>query len=75
MKKSGVVKLAAASVLLVGSSPAFAYLDPVTGSFLVQGLIGGIAAVMVGIRSLRAKIVAFFSGLFGKTKKSDTPEA
>lgn len=50
-------------LLLIGFVPsAYAYLDPVTGSFILQGIIGGIAAVMVGFRSLREKVLNFFKG-------------
>lgn len=50
------------TLFLFGMQHAYAYLDPVTGSFIVQGIIGGIAAVMVGFRSLREKVLNFFKG-------------
>lgn len=49
-----------AALLFAGSSSAFAYIDPVTGSFLIQGLIGGAAAVLAGFRSVRVKVMALF---------------
>jgi len=42
------------------SSSASAYLDPGTGSILLQGLIGGIASGMYIARLYWAKIRAFF---------------
>ena len=36
--------------LLAGAEPAFAYLDPGTGSMLLQVILGGIAAVGVAIK-------------------------
>jgi predicted membrane channel-forming protein YqfA (hemolysin III family) len=47
----------ALAVLLLGSSPsAFAYLDPGTGSMLLQVILGGIAAVGVALKLFWHKI-------------------
>lgn len=51
------------------SSPALAYLDPVTGSLLVQGLIALVAGVVAGVKSVRLKILNFFSNLFERGNK------
>jgi len=40
--------------------PAYAYIDPVAGSFLVQGLVAGVMAVMAGVRSIRQRILGLF---------------
>jgi hypothetical protein len=42
------------------ASSAQAYIDPVTGSFLLQGAIGGIAAVLASFRSVRLKVIGLF---------------
>ena len=42
------------------ASPAQAYIDPVTGSFVLQAIIGGFAAALVAIRRVREKILGFF---------------
>ena len=47
--------------LISYTSPAFAYLDPGTGSMLVQGLIGGEAVVMSFLSIYWQKVKAFFS--------------
>ncbi len=47
----------AIAVLLLSPAPAQAYLDPVTGSFLIQGLIGLIAAILVGVKKIRQWIL------------------
>ena len=51
--------------LIVGlisyTSPAYAYLDPGTGSMLIQGLIAGIAAVVSFSSIYWQKIKAFFA--------------
>jgi hypothetical protein len=47
--------------------PALAYIDPITGSFILQALIGGFAAAAVAIKRVRVKIL----GLFGLAKTED----
>jgi len=47
--------------LISYTSPAYAYLDPGTGSMLVQGLIGGIAVVMSFFSIYWQKVKTFFS--------------
>lgn len=39
-------------------SPAYAYLDPITGSFLLQAIVGGVASAMIAVRRIREKILA-----------------
>ena len=50
----------AALLLLALSGDAFAYIDPGTGSLIVQGLIAGAAAAAVVIRGYWYRIKAFF---------------
>ena len=50
--------------LIVGlisyTSPAYAYLDPGTGSMLLQGLIAGLAVIMSFLSIYWQKVKAFF---------------
>jgi len=46
--------------LISYTSPSYAYLDPGTGSVLIQGLIGGIAVVMSFISIYWQKVKEFF---------------
>ena len=46
--------------LISYTSPAYAYLDPGTGSMLLQGLIGGAALVMSFLSIYWHKVKAFF---------------
>ena len=56
------------ALLLLGSAPsAFAYLDPGTGSMLLQVILGGIAAVGVVIKLYWHKLRA----AVGLAKKAD----
>ncbi len=51
--------------------PALAYIDPVTGSIVVQTIIGGLAAVAVAMRSVRERML----GLFRSKSKDDAADA
>lgn len=62
MKNSVKIGAAAALVLIASSGPAFAYIDPGTGSMILQGIIGGVAGGLFIMRTYWAKVVAFFSG-------------
>lgn len=49
-----------ALVLAAVPAEALAYLDPVTGSYLAQGLIAAVMAVIAGVRSVRERILRLF---------------
>lgn len=55
--------------LLAPALPAYAYLDPVTGSLVIQGLIALIAGVLAGVKSVRARILILFYALLGRKRK------
>jgi len=57
--------------LLTCTNPAMAYIDPVTGSVVVQALIGGIAAAMVTIRGVRERVLSLFRGRKPSNKLTD----
>ena len=46
---------------LLAASPAYAYLDPGTGSALIQGLIAAVAAIGVTLKLYWHKFIALFS--------------
>ena len=46
--------------LISYTSPAYAYLDPGTGSMLIQGLIGMIAVILSFLSLYWQKVKAFF---------------
>ena len=58
-KRSLVLSLMAVLIL---TTPAYAYLDPGTGSILLQALIGGIAASVTVVSMYYQRIKAYFSG-------------
>ena len=55
------------------SKPAYAYLDPGTGSIIIQAILSFIAAALVSINIWWLKIKTFFLTIFksDKKKKSD----
>ena len=55
-----VEPLAIAGGALLFATPAYAYLDPATGSVLLQGLLAGIAGLMVVLRLYWGQVKAFF---------------
>jgi hypothetical protein len=59
--------------LLGMAASANAYIDPVTGSFVLQGAIGAIAAVLASFRSVRVKVISLFrrKPVSGKSTPSD----
>ncbi|MCB9422033.1 MAG: hypothetical protein H6667_19690 [Ardenticatenaceae bacterium] len=61
--------------LLSGYKLVLAYLDPGTGSFLVQLLIGGVVGALVVLKAYWTKIRSFFSkGNQDQMEGSQEPE-
>jgi hypothetical protein len=54
---------------LASAFPAYAYLDPVTGSLVIQGLVALIAGVLAGVKSVRTKFIVVFYALLGRKRK------
>ena len=52
----------AATALLAFQTPAFAYLDPGTGSMILQALIGGVAVAGATLSVYWTKIRDFVTG-------------
>lgn len=55
-------------VFIVIASPAYGYLDPGTGSVILQGVLGGLAAVAVILKLYWHRLLKFF-GLRKDTAK------
>jgi hypothetical protein len=54
--------------IFTGGGEAYAYLDPGTGSFIVQALLAVLAAVSVSISIFLNKLKNFFKNFFKKKK-------
>ena len=63
--------------LLLCSRPAFGYIDPGTGSVLIQGLVAAFAAVGVAMKLYWHRLAALFGGQARTTEqaKESTDEA
>jgi len=63
-----LIRYSAATIALAiliwsaGANFAYAYLDPGTGSFFLQMLIGGIAGSLVALKMYWSRVKSFFSG-------------
>jgi hypothetical protein len=52
--------LIAGAFLFASTQSAFAYIDPVTASIVLQAVVGAFAGVMVAFRRVREKIFGLF---------------
>jgi len=64
------IAVTGAGVAALVTNPAFAYLDPGTGSALIQGLIASIAALGLTLKVYWHRVIGFF----GLRRKSETVE-
>jgi hypothetical protein len=62
--------LAVLALFAVMERPAHAYVDPGSGSMLLQLLLGGIAGVAVAVRMYWQRLRAFFGSRSDTTPKS-----
>jgi hypothetical protein len=56
------------SFFIFCSEPALAYLDPGTGSIILQALVAGVVSISVFFSSIRFKVAQFLKRIF-KNKK------
>ena len=63
MRRKGIACAIAVTLLLAGplALPAHAYVDPGTGSFIFQAVIGGVLAAVVAVKVFWKKITGAFS--------------
>tara|TARA_B000000609_G_C23889826_1_gene197665 strand:- start:78 stop:293 length:216 start_codon:yes stop_codon:yes gene_type:complete len=57
-------------VLIIFPTKAFAYLDPGTGSIILQAILGFIAATVASVSIYWAKFKSLISKLFNKKKEN-----
>ena len=60
-----------AGVMLLSPGVAHAYLDPGTGSFILQMLVGALLGGVVAIGVFRRRVVDFLKRLFGRGRQQD----
>jgi len=67
-KKTAIYSLA---LWAIQAGPAYAYMDPGTGSLLLQGLLGGIAGAAVFIRIYWHKLISWLGWIKPSESKKD----
>jgi len=50
----------------IGATPAYAYLDPGTGSMLLQAILGGVAGVVIAGRLYWGKVKEWINRISGR---------
>jgi ethanolamine transporter EutH len=64
-----------AGIMLLSPRVAHAYLDPGTGSFILQMLVGALLGGVVAIGVFRRRVIDFLKRIFGGGKqRDDKPE-
>ncbi len=64
MKKIFVLQLTL--ILLAFARPAMAYIDPGSGSMILQVILAGLLGGLFAIKVFWQRVKAFFTALFGK---------
>ncbi len=57
-------------LLVLGARPAHAYLDPASGSMILQVIVAAVAAVLITIKAFWHRI----RGMFGSSRTEETVE-
>jgi len=64
-----------AALLMASSQPAFAYLDPSTGSMVVSAIVGIFASIALAVKTYWYKIKGFFKrNRKAESGSKETPE-
>ena len=71
VKRLNIAFLPAVLCLVLACADVFAYLDPATGSIILQGILAGLAGVMLTARIYWARLKNFFQK---KSKASSEQE-
>ncbi len=58
-------------IVLLAAKPAYAYIDPGTGSMILQLLLGGVAGALMVLKLYFRKIRSFFAGLLGRQAQDE----
>lgn len=59
-------------IIFVFATQAYAYIDPATGSMIIQAVLAAIAAAAVSIGIFWRRLKLFVAGLFGRKKDQDS---
>ncbi len=59
-------------IIFICSPAAYAYIDPVTGSLIIQGLIAAVVGALAMIKFQYSRFKAFINKIFGRNAKDDS---
>ena len=68
-----LISVSGSLLLLAFAQEAYAYLDPGSGSYMLQLIIGGLLGGLFAVKMYWGKIRTFIKGLFYKTKNDEKP--
>ncbi len=54
--------------MVLGAGTAHAYLDPVSGSLIIQGIVALVAGIVAGVKSVRQRIVSGCRAVFARMR-------
>jgi hypothetical protein len=74
MKNIVLLAALASGAMVMSTQEAHAYLDPGTGSMLLQGLIAGLAATSVVIGRYWYKVKSYFARSSDRTTRDRAPD-
>jgi hypothetical protein len=74
LQRTTLIAVASVGGVLVGLQPAFAYLDPGTGSILIQGLIAAIVGGLFALKTYWYRLKGFFRRDSGKEEEKQPEE-
>jgi len=73
--QTGILKLAiVAAVTLAYASPVYAYLDPGTGSIILQSLLAGVAVAVGFLRLYWHRFKTFLASLTGTNRETENDD-
>jgi len=71
----GSIALLAGLIVLVFTREAYGYIDPGTGSFILQVALGSLFAAAVAVKMFWRQIMAFLGRLFARRQQKDSDES
>ena len=71
-RQFGFVSAIAVALFLTWHTPAYAYLDPGTGSMILQGIIGAVVGGLIALKLYWARLRAFLSARRGGQSAEDS---
>ena len=74
MKSVRLIAFAVGVIAVASSSPAYAYLDPGTGTMLLQAILGAIAVGLVTLKFYWQRVTSSLSQMFGRQGKDQPLE-